>query len=157
MTRAIEAVKDDKDRLCETFNSFFRYKKWDEILRIFFSIVPEKIQEQIIRLFDVMPESAEFDRLSLLLDISKIINNPEPCINFLKHKKPDVRRNAANALGKIKSEKAVESLIDLLRDEDSGVRWNAAYAIGEIIDELKQEKKLNALNRVVKSRFNELY
>ena len=52
-------------------------------------------------------------------------------INDLAAKESDVRQRAAEALGRIGSEKAVEPLITALtKDKESGVRWSAAFALG---------------------------
>ena len=51
-----------------------------------------------------------------------------------QRKDPEVRKNAAEALGKIKDPRAVEPLIEALKDKDFRVRWNAAEALGEIGD-----------------------
>ena len=56
----------------------------------------------------------------------------EGLIKALKHKDFEVRKGAADALGKIGGTKAVESLIGALRDEDRDVRMEAAKALGEI-------------------------
>lgn len=50
----------------------------------------------------------------------------------LKDPNPELRRTAAQALGKIASAKAVPSLVAALRDPDAGVRRNAAWALGMI-------------------------
>ena len=48
-----------------------------------------------------------------------------------QRKDPEVRKNAAEALGKIKDPRAVEPLIATLKDKDSEVRSNAAWSLGE--------------------------
>ncbi|NIM13846.1 MAG: hypothetical protein GTO45_17520 [Candidatus Aminicenantes bacterium] len=57
-----------------------------------------------------------------------------PLINALKDGDYLVRRNAAEALGKIGDAEAVELLINALKDEDYFVRSNAAGALGKIGD-----------------------
>ena len=52
-----------------------------------------------------------------------------------QRKDPEVRKNAAEALGKIKDPKAVEPLITTLKDKDSEVRWHAAEALEKITKE----------------------
>ena len=52
-----------------------------------------------------------------------------------QRKDPEVRKNAAEALGKIKDPRAVEPLIATLKDKDSEVRWHAAEALEKITKE----------------------
>ena len=62
-----------------------------------------------------------------------------------QRKDPEVRKNAAEALGKIKDPRAVEPLITALKDEYSGVRWHAAWSLGEIQDPRAVEPLIEAL------------
>jgi HEAT repeat protein len=55
-------------------------------------------------------------------------------IDTLQNPHPNVRQNAAQALGEIRSDRAVESLINALQDPDEGVRYSAAEALGKIGD-----------------------
>lgn len=57
-----------------------------------------------------------------------------------------VRANAAEALGKIESRKAVQPLILRLEDPDIEVRWKAAEALGKIADDEALEPLIYALN-----------
>ena len=59
----------------------------------------------------------------------------EELIKKLKAKSKAVRRDAAEALGKLKDPKAVEPLISALKDDRWEVRAAAAWALGEIADE----------------------
>ena len=52
----------------------------------------------------------------------------------LKCGTPDVRSEAADALGEINDSRGVDPLILSLKDEDPSVRWNAARALGNIGD-----------------------
>jgi len=52
----------------------------------------------------------------------------------LKHPLPDVREEAAQALGKMNDPAAVPALIEALEDPDPGVRRQAAYALGGMND-----------------------
>lgn len=54
----------------------------------------------------------------------------EPLIISLKDENPFARRNAADALGKIKDARAVNPLINALKDNDLIVRRNSARALG---------------------------
>jgi HEAT repeat protein len=53
-------------------------------------------------------------------------------IKELKHKDSSVRRNAAETLGMIGDEKAVDSLILILKDKNRFVRQEAIAALGKI-------------------------
>ncbi len=55
-------------------------------------------------------------------------------IQELNSKDPIARRNAADALGKIKDARAVEPLVAALKDKDSSVRSRAAGALGKMQD-----------------------
>ncbi|HSO26383.1 MAG TPA: HEAT repeat domain-containing protein [Methanobacteriaceae archaeon] len=57
-----------------------------------------------------------------------------------------VRANAAEALGKMESRKAVDALIFCLKDPDIEVRWKAAEALGRIGDDEALEPLIDALN-----------
>lgn len=50
----------------------------------------------------------------------------------LKDPNPDLRRTAAQSLGKIAPSEAVPALVEALRDRDAGVRRHAAWALGMI-------------------------
>ena len=53
----------------------------------------------------------------------------------LKDENPDLRRTAAQSLGKIARKEAVPALVEALRDPDAGVRQQAAWALGMIGEE----------------------
>jgi len=63
----------------------------------------------------------------------------------LKDEDEDVRSNAANALGKTGSKKAVQPLIDVLKDENEDVRKEAAEALGYIESEKAVQPLIDAL------------
>ena len=67
-------------------------------------------------------------------------------IPLVKNRNLEISRRAALALGAIKSEKAVDSLLTALSDEDSGVRWRAASALGAIKSEKAVDSLLTALS-----------
>jgi HEAT repeat protein len=54
---------------------------------------------------------------------------------LLKDSNPELRRTAAQSLGKIASKEAVPALVASLQDPDAGVRRNAAWALGMIGEE----------------------
>lgn len=56
----------------------------------------------------------------------------EVLISALRHRSPDVRRSAAEALGAIKDTRALRPLTSALKDADWSVRLRAANALGEI-------------------------
>ena len=62
--------------------------------------------------------------------------NPEQALPrltvLLKDRNPEMRRTAAQSLGKIARKEAVPALVEALRDPDAGVRRNAAWALGMI-------------------------
>ena len=53
-------------------------------------------------------------------------------VAVLKDSNPELRRTAAQALGKIARKEAVPALREALRDPDAGVRRHAAWALGMI-------------------------
>ena len=53
-------------------------------------------------------------------------------VAVLKDSNPELRRTAAQSLGKIARKEAVPALLDALRDPDAGVRRQAAWALGMI-------------------------
>lgn len=58
-----------------------------------------------------------------------------PLLAVLKDPDPELRRTAAQSLGKIARKEAVPALVEALRDSDAGVRRNAAWALGMIGEE----------------------
>ena len=99
--------------------------------------------------------TADKDSLSLSLDnkkskVSLLINDRESEIFIVKtengklnlYEYPNVRKNAADALGEITSGTAINALIESLGDDDNAeVRKSAAEALGRI----KSETAINAL------------
>jgi len=61
---------------------------------------------------------------------------------------PDVRANAARALGKIDSSRSVKSLCGILRDKDPRVRANAATSLGKI----GSKRAYKSLTRTLKDK-----
>ena len=74
-------------------------------------------------------------------ELSKVDTSIQEFIKALQHEDSDVRRSAAEALGKIKSSHAVPALIKVLTDEESDVRKSAVEALGKI----GSERAVNAL------------
>ena len=132
LKRILERQAKDEKVLLNTFINHFRYKKWDEILSMVFDLLDKPLQQNLLKRFLVRHKRQGFDRISLLIDISKVVRISQPCVELLKHREPSVRSSAALALSEIKSSEVVNPLIDSLRDEDPSVRQNAAFALGEI-------------------------
>ena len=70
----------------------------------------------------------------------------EKLIEQLKEDDHIVRSSAADALGEIGDERAIEPLIELLKDEN--VRGTAAWALGEIGGERVVEPLIEALKEI---------
>ena len=66
-------------------------------------------------------------------------------VGLLHDDDPEVRKEAALALGIIGDERAVEPLIDALHDDDLEVREWAAWALGMVGDERAVEPLIDAL------------
>lgn len=83
-------------------------------------------------------------------DIKKLKarKNVKGLIKALKDKDEDVRRDSAEALGKIRDKRAVEPLIEALKDKDEGVRKDSAEALGKIGDPSAVEPLIGALKDV---------
>ena len=60
------------------------------------------------------------------------MKDTEELIKDLKHKDSSVRQNAAETLGIMGDEKALDSLILVLKDKDRFVRQEAIRALGRI-------------------------
>jgi len=67
-------------------------------------------------------------------------------ISALRVASPLIRREAADALGRLASLSAVSALLDALRDPASGVRWSAALALDAIADPRAERSLLGALS-----------
>jgi HEAT repeat protein len=67
----------------------------------------------------------------------------------LKDQDRDVRSIAAEALGKIGDDKAIDALIMALKDEDRAVRSSAAEALGQIGSAVCLEQLLHLADRTV--------
>ena len=66
-------------------------------------------------------------------------------IEALREKNSDVRKEAADVLGRIGDDRAVEPLIQTLRDEERAVRRSAAEALGKIGDTRAVEPLIRAI------------
>ena len=66
-------------------------------------------------------------------------------IAALRDAKPDVREQAAFALGQIRDRRAVEPLISALKDANADVRQQAAFALGQMRDRAAVEALVIAL------------
>lgn len=90
--------------------------------------------------------SSSIDKEALQAIINIDTPTVEPLIKALKSNNVHLRRNVAEALGKIKEPRAVNALIDALNDEDTFVRKNSAEALGEIGDKRAFIPLITALN-----------
>jgi HEAT repeat protein/3',5'-cyclic AMP phosphodiesterase CpdA len=81
-----------------------------------------------------------------LLEITKSEKAIPELVKALNDEDSDVRRRAAEALGKIGSDAAIEELVKALNDEDSDVRRRAAEALGKIGSDAAIEELVKALN-----------
>jgi hypothetical protein len=79
-------------------------------------------------------------------------DNVSRLIRQLKDPNPEVRGNAAIALGLSKDPRAVEPLIVALKDRDAQVRLQAAHALGEV----KDPRAVSALLAVLRDRDTEI-
>ncbi len=105
-------------------------------------------KKKVMRYMDEDYELSHTDSLGRQpVDIVTSIGKPavKPLIAALKDNHPLVRRQAAEALGRIKDSRAVEPLVSALKDEDATVRGYAAEALGEIRDECAIEPLRAAL------------
>lgn len=75
--------------------------------------------------------------LGMNMDVEKMRErgDAEGLISALRHKNPEVRYQAAEALGTLKNPISVPALETGLHDPDRGVRWKAAEALGRIGEE----------------------
>ncbi|NEN89381.1 MAG: hypothetical protein F6K48_10940 [Okeania sp. SIO3H1] len=105
--------------------------------------VQRRFQEQAF----VEIERCEF-RVFLMVELAGLTNSDVTVpglVKFLEYSDSDVRRNAAQVLGKIGSETATPRLIPLLEDSDSCVRRNVAKALGKIGSETAIEGLITPL------------
>ncbi len=152
---------------------YLNYLKWTEPLALMLELVDNKTQaERVVRLaleVDLrlaarlagavkpefqgetialvagrreIPQQVKIELLGITLSEQAI----PALLQALNHEDSDVRRSAADALGKIGNEAAVEALLQALNHEDSDVRRSAAYALGKIRNEAAVEALLQALN-----------
>ena len=76
--------------------------------------------------------------------------NIEKMIRALDHKDEDVRRKAAEALGRIGDARAVEPLAKTLKDEDSSVRYCAGGALRALpLERIRNESAVAALTNAL--------
>ncbi len=93
----------------------------------------------------------ELDKTLKQVRAMKGKSNAEPLIEQLLDVVKDLslfyrkRRNAIYALGELKSNRAVEALIESLNDKDVNVRISAAVALGEIGDSLAVDSLMKRL------------
>ena len=76
------------------------------------------------------------------------VDTLSPLLELLKDPDPDLRMQAALALGEQRDVRAVEGLIETLKDEDTNVRYHAIEALGK----LKAAQAVDALVEIAESR-----
>jgi len=63
---------------------------------------------------------------------SSNVDTISPLLDLLKHPEPDLRMQAALALGEQRDSRAVDGLIESMNDEDTNVRYHAIEALGKL-------------------------
>ena len=126
------------------------------------------LREHMIRVFALMGESGEPairdvlnedipDLQPQLVMILERIGYVESRIRLLKHRDPNIRRDAAGCLAKIGSEAAFRGIVFAARDPDPAVRAQVAGALRKLVDDECQDT-LRALqndpNRAVRKHTN---
>ena len=82
-----------------------------------------------------------------VLTASKV-DTLSPLLELLKDPDPDLRMQAALALGDQRNARAVDGLIEMLRDEDTNVRYHAIEALGK----LKATEAVDVLAEIAESK-----
>jgi len=108
------------------------------------------LREETINNLWSLYQTAEFEPLKEkaveVLSFTKSDNIVDLLIEDLENKESDVRESAADALGRIVNEKAIEPLIRALTtDKEIDVRRSAAFALGRIGNERAIESLITAL------------
>jgi HEAT repeat protein len=63
---------------------------------------------------------------------SSDVDTISPLLDLLKHSEPDLRMQAALALGEQHDARAVDALVEAMNDEDTNVRYHAIEALGKL-------------------------
>ena len=82
-----------------------------------------------------------------VLTASKV-DTLSPLLELLKDPDPDLRMQAALALGDQRNARAVDGLIEMLKDEDTNVRYHAIEALGK----LKATEAVDVLAEIAESK-----
>lgn len=112
----------------------------------------DEIKEKICSLLaDKMDSKYKLEKINVIESLERIgIIGIGTIAKALRDEDKDIRWNAAEALGNIRSEAAVQLLLDALKDENEDVRSNAANALGStgskkavkpLIDALEDENE----------------
>jgi FOG: HEAT repeat len=97
-------------------------------------------------LADKMDSRYELEKINSIESLERIGNiGAGIIIESLKDGNSDVRKRAAETLGNIKSDTAIQPLINALKDEDSDVRVRAAQVLGNIKSDTVVQPLINAL------------
>lgn len=132
------SIADQVDRLIELL------KKGDNEKRIFASDALSKIgnERAIPPLIEALETKNNYLRSYFIQAIASFGEKGVPMlINACSSPNPMIRGNAANTLGKIGNQRAIDTLISLLSDKEISVQKNAVIALNNFHD----EKIMNAL------------
>jgi HEAT repeat protein len=80
--------------------------------------------------------------------VASEVDTLSPLLEILKDSNPDLRMQAALALGDLGNDRAIEGLLKSLSDEDTNVRYHAIEALGK----LKTAEAVDALAEIAESR-----
>jgi HEAT repeat protein len=112
----------------------FNHRPWDELIRAVSTATSKQDTPRYIKqAIDAINNVNTYDREGAINTLADA-KYSEVLIEALSHPFQDVRSNASRALGKIKEEFAVPSLIAALHDQSADVRSSAAWALGAIGD-----------------------
>jgi HEAT repeat protein len=102
-------------------------------------LLPNRRKKSLYMIVFIMAGLSFLERFSCIgffgTDVKKLkeSRNVEGLIFALRHKDPTVQYDAAEALGDVGDERAVEPLLTALKnDETGGVRWKAAEALSKL-------------------------
>ena len=107
-----------------------------------------QMKEELCTLFaDRLDSKFEFDKIKSIRSIGRLGDvGISLLIEVLRDENANLRKSSAYALGRIKSDEAVEPLIGAMYDKDIDVRWSVAYALGEINSKTAVKPLINALS-----------
>ena len=134
-------VLTNNTQIIGTFDMPAWFESDDWYYNITYDYYAEEIESLIQDLAD-QNVSVKVNAVKTLVEMGE--SAVDPLIQALENDNPEVRENAAHALGKIGDERAVESLIELLCDGNKEVKYAARDALANI-----GEPALNPLIRYI--------